>query len=64
MKRWGARTFWTLGYMRINWQTAPMAGVDLRAAYQRTLPPLNCGGTRKMLISCRLIRPYALEDRE
>lgn len=51
-------------YVRIDWQTAPMTRVDLRAVYEHTLHLLNRSGIRKVLSDHRLMPPYTPEDRE
>ena len=51
-------------YVRIDWQTAPMTRVDLRAVYEHTLHLLKRSGLRKVLSDHRLMPPYTPEDRD
>ncbi len=51
-------------YVRIEWQTAPMTRVDLRAVYEHTLHLLKRSGLHKVLSDHRLMPPYTPEDRD
>jgi hypothetical protein len=51
-------------YVRIDWQTAPMTRMDLRAVYEHTLHLLKRSGLRKVLSDHRLMAAYTPEDRE
>ncbi|HEX8506686.1 MAG TPA: hypothetical protein VF630_15085 [Hymenobacter sp.] len=51
-------------YVRIDWQTAPMTRVELRAVYEHTLHLLKRGGLTKVLSDHRLMPPYTPEDRD
>lgn len=51
-------------YVRIDWQTAPMTRVDLRAVYEHTLHLLKRSGLTKVLSDHRLMPPYTPEDRD
>lgn len=52
------------GCVRIEWQTAPMTSVDLRAVYEHTLHLLQREGLTKVLSDHRLMPPFAASDRE
>ena len=51
-------------YVRIDWQTAPMSRLELRAVYEHTLHLLRRSGLRKVLSDHRLMPPYTPEDRD
>ena len=55
---------YTPDYVRIDWQTAPMTRVDLRAVYEHTLHLLKRCGLHKVLSDHRLMLPYTPEDRD
>lgn len=52
------------GCVRIEWQTAPMISVDLRAVYEHTLHLLKREGLTKVLSDHRFMPPFTAADRE
>ena len=52
------------GYVRIEWQAAPMASQELRAVYEHTLHLLRREGLTRVLTDHRHMLPYTAADRD
>lgn len=52
------------GYVRIEWQAAPMTSLELRAVYEHTLSLLRREGLTRVLTDHRDMPPYTAADRD